>query len=170
MILNLVYEIALANDTHRLSLDRYSIPSLVAQLVKNLPAMQETWVWALSREDPLEKEMATHSSTLAWRIPWTEKPGQLQSMESQRVGHDCATDSLSLPTTTYMTQAVGYTRHPTFLLFFYPFLFQHSVVQARCWDYGASDDGLYQGRWAVFPSRNVGHLFQCLTQSNLLNE
>ena len=118
----------------------------------------------------LERQMAPHSSILAWRIPWTEEPGGLQSMESQRVGHDCATDSLSLPTTTYMTQAVGYTRHPTFLLFFYPFLFQHSVVQARCWDYGASDDGLYQGRWAVFPSRNVGHLFQCLTQSNLLNE
>ena len=50
-------------------------PSLVAQMVKNLPAMWETWVWSLGREDPLEKEMATHSSTLAWRIPWTEAPG-----------------------------------------------------------------------------------------------
>ena len=69
--------------------------SLVAQMVKRLPTVQETWVQSLGREDPLEKEMATHSSTLAWRIPWTEKPGRLQSMGSQRVGHDWET-SLSL--------------------------------------------------------------------------
>ena len=62
--------------------------SLVAQMVKCLPAVWETWVRSLSREDPLEKEMATHSSTLAWKIPWTEEPGRLQSMGSQRVGHD----------------------------------------------------------------------------------
>ena len=62
--------------------------SLVAQLVKNLPAMRETWVWFLGREDPLEEGMATHSSILAWRIPWTEEPGGLQSMGSKRVGHD----------------------------------------------------------------------------------
>ena len=65
--------------------------------VKHLPAMQETWVRSLGREDPLEKEMAIHSSTLAWKIPWTEKPGRPQSMGSQRVGHNCATfPSLSL--------------------------------------------------------------------------
>ena len=57
-------------------------------MVKNLPAMQETWVRSLGREDPLEKEMATHSSVLAWKIPWTENPGRLQSIGSQRVGHD----------------------------------------------------------------------------------
>ena len=57
--------------------------SLIAQWVKNLPAMQENWVRFLGREDPLEKEMATHSSVLAWRIPWTEEPGGLQSMELQ---------------------------------------------------------------------------------------
>ena len=62
--------------------------SLVAQLVKNLPAMQETPVRFLGWEDPLEKEMAIHSSILAWKIPWTEEPGRLQSMESLRVGHD----------------------------------------------------------------------------------
>ena len=62
--------------------------SLVAQLVKNLLAMQETWVRSLGWEDPLEKGMATHSSILAWRIPWTEEPGGLQSRGSQRVGHD----------------------------------------------------------------------------------
>ena len=60
----------------------------LAQMVKNLPAMWETWVPSLGWEDPLEKEMATHSSTLAWRIPWTEEAGGLQSMGSQSVGHD----------------------------------------------------------------------------------
>ena len=57
-------------------------------MVKNLPAMQETLVQSLGLEDPLEKGTATHSSILAWRIPWTEEPGRLQSMGSQRVGHD----------------------------------------------------------------------------------
>ena len=61
--------------------------SLVAQMVKSLPAMWETQVQSLGQEDPLEKEMATHSSILAWKIPWTEEPGRLQSMELQRVGH-----------------------------------------------------------------------------------
>ena len=60
--------------------------SLVAQMVKNLPAMQETRVQFLGQEDPLEKEMATHSSILAWRIPWTDKPGKPQSIGSNRVG------------------------------------------------------------------------------------
>ena len=63
-------------------------PSLVAQRIKHLPAMQETRVQSLGWEDPLEKEMATHSSILAWRIPWTEEPGGLQSTGSQRVGQD----------------------------------------------------------------------------------
>ena len=64
------------------------VASLVAQMVKNLPAMQETWVQSLGQEDPLEMGKATHSSSLAWRIPWIEEPGRLQSMGSQRVGHD----------------------------------------------------------------------------------
>ena len=62
--------------------------SLVAQMVKRLPAMWETWVRSLGQEDPLEKEMAIHSITIVWKIPWTEKPGRLQSMGSQRVGHN----------------------------------------------------------------------------------
>ena len=62
--------------------------SLVFQRVKCLPAMWETWVQSLGWEDPLEKGMATHSSTLAWKIPWMEEPGRLQSMGLQRVGHD----------------------------------------------------------------------------------
>ena len=65
--------------------------SLVAQRLKHLPGMLETRVRSLGREDPLEKEMATHSSTLAWRIPWREEPGRLQSMGSQWVGHNWAT-------------------------------------------------------------------------------
>ena len=64
--------------------------SLVAQRIKHLPAMQATWVRSLGWENPLEKEMATHSSILAWRIPWTEEPGGLQSTGSQRVGHNWA--------------------------------------------------------------------------------
>ena len=62
-------------------------------MVKNLPAMQETQVQSLGREDPLEKGMATHSSILAWRIPWTGEPGGLQSLGSQRVRHDWATNT-----------------------------------------------------------------------------
>ena len=60
----------------------------MAQTVKRLPTMRETWVRSLHREDPLEKEMATHSSTLAWKIPRMEDPGRLQSLGSQRVGHE----------------------------------------------------------------------------------
>ena len=62
--------------------------SLVAQMVKRLPAMVETWVQSLGWQDSLEKEMATHSSTLAWKIPWMEEPDRLQSMGPQRVRHD----------------------------------------------------------------------------------
>ena len=68
----------------------------MAQTVKNLPAMQKTSVQFLGQEDPLEKGMATHSSVLAWRIAWTEEPGRLQSMGSQRVGHDWVTNTLGV--------------------------------------------------------------------------
>ena len=62
-------------------------------MVKNLSAIQETRIQSLGQEDPLEKGMTTHSSILSWRIPWTEEPGELQSMESQRVRHNWATNS-----------------------------------------------------------------------------
>ena len=65
----------------------FIVTSLVTQMVKNPPAVWETWVQSLGQEDPLEKEMATHSSILAWRITWTEEPSGLQSMGLQRVGH-----------------------------------------------------------------------------------
>ena len=71
----------------------YNRTSLVSQTVKNLPVMRETWVRSLGREEPLEKKMAMHSNILAWRIPWTEEPGGPQSMGSQRVGHDQATNT-----------------------------------------------------------------------------
>ena len=64
------------------------LASLVAQTVKRLPTVQETWVQSLGQEVPLEKEMATHSSILAWKIPWMEEPGRLQCMGLQRVGHN----------------------------------------------------------------------------------
>ena len=79
-----------ASSIKVLSWDFYWV-FLVAQLVKNPPAVQETQAQSLHGEDPLEKEMATHSSILVWKIPWTEEPGRLQSMGSQRVGHDLAT-------------------------------------------------------------------------------
>ena len=66
-------------------------------MIKNLPAMQETRVQSLGHEDPLEKGMATHCSILAWRIPWTEEPGGLQSMGSQKVGQDFATNTFTFP-------------------------------------------------------------------------
>ena len=62
--------------------------SLVTQMIKSLPAMQEIWVRSLGQEDPLEKGMTIHSSSFAWRIPWTEEPGGLQTMRSKRVGHN----------------------------------------------------------------------------------
>ena len=79
-----------------MNLEDFMLVIPVAQMVKNLPAMQEIQVRSLGQEDPLEKEMAIHSSVLAWKIPWTEESGGLQCMGSQRVGHDWATN-----TTTY---------------------------------------------------------------------
>ena len=84
LILKLVYirRVGFAPKSHR------ERASLMAQMVKNLPTMLETWVRSLGQKDPLEKGMATHSCILAWRIPWTEGPGGLQSTVSQRVRHD----------------------------------------------------------------------------------
>ena len=76
----------------------------IAQMVKNLPAVQETQVRSLGQEDPLEKETATHSSILAWRIPWTEEPGELQFMGSQRVRHNWVTNTT---TTKYWRADTG---------------------------------------------------------------
>ena len=77
------------NSTEELTLRFWCLrTSLVAQTEKRLSTVRETWVRALGWEDPLEKEMAIHSSTVAWKIPWTEEPGRLQSMGSQRVGHN----------------------------------------------------------------------------------
>ena len=77
----------------------YKLVPLVAQMVKNLPAMQETQVRFLGWEDPLEKEITTHSNILAWRIPWREEPGRLQSMGLQRTRHDWATNTCTFVST-----------------------------------------------------------------------
>ena len=83
--------------SRHLALQNYVVPKgqafLVAQTVKNLPAIQETWVSSLGQEDPLEKWTATHSSILAWRIPWTEEPGGLPFMGLQRVSHNWTTNT-----------------------------------------------------------------------------
>ena len=78
----------------------------MAQTVKNLPAMQETRVWFLGQEDPLEKGMATHSSVLAWRIPWTEEPSMLQSKGSQRVRRDWTTNIFSGRNTVHNVESL----------------------------------------------------------------
>ena len=90
-VINLNGEITFISYEASITLASHSNPdriSLLAQMVKHLLTMWETRVRSLGQEDPLEKEMATHSSTLAWRIPWREEPDRLQSMRSQRVGHD----------------------------------------------------------------------------------
>ena len=90
--------------------------SLVAQLVKNLPAMRETWVRFLGWEDPLEKEMATQSSILAWKIPWTEEPGGLQSMGSQRIAQDRATKDSAGWMASYVSQCSVFLCFPVLCL------------------------------------------------------
>ena len=77
----------------------------MAQMVQRLPAVRETRIGSLGWEDPLEKEVATHSSTLAWKIPWMEEPGRLQSMGMQRVGHDWAV-SLSFLFLSYLSPSI----------------------------------------------------------------
>ena len=95
------------NSRNRISINKIKTDVLItnwtgisptmAQRLKRLPPMQDTWVWSLGREDPLEKEMAMHSHILAWRIPWTEEPGRLQSTGSQRVGHNWTTSPSPSP-------------------------------------------------------------------------
>ena len=84
-------------------------------MVRSLPSVQETWVWSLGWEDPLEKEMATHSRILAWKIPWIEEPGRLQSMGLQWVGHERAT-SLSLETFNSISRYFCYIKSQIMLL------------------------------------------------------
>ena len=93
---------------------------LVVQTVKNLPATQETWVRSLGQKDPLEKETAIHSSILAWRIPWTEKSGELQSIVLQRLGRDWATNVFTFG------ENIGYS--PSWL----SKVLIHSIVRGEC--------------------------------------
>ena len=92
--------------------------SLVVQTVKSLPAMRETQVQSLGQEDPLEKEMATHSSILSWRIPWTEEPGGLESMGSQKVRHDWVTNTFTFfQTIALVSKSLGTLKSPCYYLF-----------------------------------------------------
>ena len=97
--------------------------SLVAKMVKNLRAMQKTWVQFLGQGDPLDKGIATHSSILVWRIPWTEKPRGLQSMGSQKIRHDQATNTLAashvLMYTIIVIRICKYSAIKSFLLILY---------------------------------------------------
>ena len=115
----------------------FLLPFLISQMVKNLPAMQETWVQSLVQKDPLEKGMATHSSILAWRIPWTEEPGRLQSMGSQRVRHD------------WVTFYLRFSYNSLFCLCIYFFLlfsdFKHIV-----WNYHLFPSGIYASQMHEF--------------------
>ena len=96
-------------------------------MVKHLPTMWETRVWSLGWEDLLEKEMATHSSTLAWRIPWTEETGRLQSMGSQRVRHDWVT-SLSLSKKFYLAMSPVESQFPNQWLKLHPLHWKQEVI------------------------------------------
>ena len=92
LILYLLFGLQIFSPIPRVSFHLiYGFLSLVAQMLKRLPAVWETWVQSLGQEGSLEKEMATHSSILAWRIPWMEEPGGLQSTGSQRIGHNQTT-------------------------------------------------------------------------------
>ena len=110
-------------------LSRWGFPG--ASTVKRLPAMQETRVRFLGQEDPLEKEMAIHSSTFAWKIPWTEEPDRLQSMGLQRVGHDWATSPHFTSLCPDICPRVGLLNHMVilFLLFWWTFIL-FSIVAA----------------------------------------
>ena len=103
--------------------------SLVAQRLKHLPAMRETWVQSLGREDPLEEEMATHSSILPWRIPWAEEPGGLQSTWSQRVGHDWA---ISLSPSLYCLPGTFLILLTVRVKFYHYPYFRDGETEARC--------------------------------------
>ena len=113
--------------------------SWVAQTVKKLPATWETWVWSLGWVDPLEKGMASHSRTLAWRIPWTEEPGGLQSMGSQRVRHHWATNAHTRQSSSLLSEP--WASSANFVSFFFfgkfyltllnPYSQTHAILVSR---------------------------------------
>ena len=129
----------LSTHTHAMCLKRRFKCQLTAQRLKRLPPIRETRVRSLGREDPLEKEMVTQSSILAWRIPWTEKPGRLQSTGSQRVGHDWATSPspstlapLQAPSKIgpdSRTKVAGYRKYPKTVIIFQEDLQPDSLSQ-----------------------------------------
>ena len=136
----------------------------MAQTVKHLPTMWKTRVQSLGREDPLEKEMATHSRTLAWKIPWTEERGRLQSMGSQRVGHDWAT---SLTHVAYQMQECWRQdvfslkkKFPWWTIMTQILSFQLSVLIHLCW---------WETQWRGFLRRKASNIKPRVKFSLLIN-
>ena len=125
----------------------------MAQMINNLPAMQEAWFWSLGREDPLEEEMATHCSVLAWRIPWTEEPGRLWSMGSQRVRQDWTTNLSLSPWNPSMCM-----RSPIFVKPWTPTLTPKLNWEVRSqplmhgWRFSSNLEGKSPSRHPVLPS------------------
>ena len=123
-----------SNDTSHLEVGNWAC--LVAQMVKNLPAAQEVWVQSLGQEDLLEKEMATHSSILVWRIPQTEEPDRLQSIGSRRVGHDGVTNTFTFKLVITQIPLVRHSYQCNkckvfFFLFFFPSSIEHVLLLAN---------------------------------------
>ena len=125
--------------------------SLMAQRIKHLPAMWETQVWSLGWEDPLEKEMATHSSILTWRIPRTEEPGELRFMGSQRVRHDQVTNTHT-HTLYYNLKALSWKKN-TIINWHLgePIRKQISIVQLSVWTQGGLSNSGYPHYTVGFP-------------------
>ena len=109
----------------------YAWASLMAQMVKNLPAMQETWVRFLDWKDPLEKRMVTHSGIIVWRVSWTKEPHRLQSMGLQRVGHDWATNTYTI----YAHNHICHIVYVSFYLFRYISVSWVILGLAKAWFY-----------------------------------
>ena len=141
----------------------YYWASLVAQLVKNVPAVQETWVRSLVWEDPLEKKMVTHSSILAWKISWTEEPGGLQSTGSQRAGHDWATNTYLLVLLIYKIFSFSlevFITIPTKTLAFSSdsyISFLHSLTEIKTYPFTLhpKSDPKYEDSWQLMLHRSL---------------
>ena len=103
--------------------------SLVAHMVKNLPAVQDTWLWSLGLEDPLEKGVTTLSSILAWRILWTEEPGGLQSMGSQRDGQNWVTNTFTFFFHVRKGACSLKAGHASFMIFLWPLQIKEDLIQ-----------------------------------------
>ena len=139
----------------------------MAQRLKFLPAMQETWVWSLGWEDPLEKEIATHSSILAWRIPWMEEPGGLQSMGSQRVGHDSKANTALLLSLVFMNNCIWTWWILNSIWFFWsdsrvPLLRTQAELKSLLWEFVPQFSDIHVDTWSNISMYYVILQFLCV--------